>query len=114
VFVFYRVVASPCDDIEGSCIDTNYESCDDGMLKVGYCPGPSNIKCCLPKADVPNECLGDGPSLPESIYEFTLDNQGFAGHPGALVYVPKSYNMSVSDLVSNNFMNSGLLIQKCG
>jgi len=34
--------------IAGSCIDVNKTKCKNNQTVVGYCPGASNIKCCLP------------------------------------------------------------------
>ena len=68
------------------CIDFNIQSCD-GILRAGYCPGASNILCCEPASTLPERCLGSGPDLPSRTFEFTLTNQGFAGHPGALIYM---------------------------
>ena len=38
------------------------------------------------------------PALLNNSYEFTLRNQGFSGHPGALVYVPSSFDKSSSSI----------------
>ena len=71
----YLVDQTTCYDGEGVCIDTSSTSCT-GILKTGYCPGPSNILCCVPEFELPQRCLGSGPSLLPSSYEFTLNNQG--------------------------------------
>ena len=65
-----------CYNDQGLCIDISVMSCD-GLLKSGYCPGPSNILCCVPNISVPERCFGSGPPLLPSSYEFTLKNQGF-------------------------------------
>ncbi len=67
---------------------------------LGYCAGASNIMCCEPESSLPDRCLGAGPALPASSYEFTLKNQGFPGHPGALVYIPSNFNRDSQSLVS--------------
>ena len=89
--------AVSCDSGLGICIDTDLQDCD-GILKVGYCDGANNIMCCEPASVLPSECLGSAP-LMNSTYEFTLSNQGFEGHPGALVYVPSNFDFESTDLV---------------
>jgi len=88
-------VGESCDNGQGICIDINTQQCmnGSGSLKTGYCPGPNNILCCEPPIQLPERCLisGGPPLLPNS-YEFTLENQGFAGHPGALVYIPSNFH----------------------
>jgi len=37
---------STSDGGSGTCIDTNTQSCNDGILEPGFCPGPNNIVCC--------------------------------------------------------------------
>ncbi len=37
--------------------------------------------------------MGEGPPLLKGSYLFTLQNQGFDGHPGALVYVPSNFSL---------------------
>jgi hypothetical protein len=87
-----------CDNNQGTCIDVNSEECfnGDGIVKTGYCDGPSNIKCCESGVNLPAQCLGDGPSLIANSYEYTLKTQGFEGHPGALVYIPSNFNAETS------------------
>jgi hypothetical protein len=117
-FVLVNCTAGSCDSDQGTCIDVNSQVCD-GILKTGYCPGPSNIVCCEPMATLPDRCNGSGPALLNSSYLFTLQNQGFcfstsfftvllivhpikgfSGHPGALVYIPSNFDYSVVNLVS--------------
>lgn len=85
-----------CDNGKGICIDVNEMSCfnGDGIVKTGYCSGPSNVKCCEPAVDLPQRCLSaTGPALLPGSYEFTLRNQGFNdGHTGALVYIPTTFD----------------------
>jgi len=35
-----------CKGISGVCVNTNQDSCSDGTLRRGYCPGAANIVCC--------------------------------------------------------------------
>jgi hypothetical protein len=37
---------SKCEQIGGTCIDTKTQSCS-SAVKTGYCPGASNIRCCV-------------------------------------------------------------------
>jgi hypothetical protein len=89
-----------CDGGKGTCIDVNTQECygGAGYLKSGYCPGPSNILCCEESSGLPDRCKGSGPALLPNSYLFTLQNQGFSGHPGALVYVPTNFDKSKSQL----------------
>ena len=41
-----------CTAAGGTCIDTDTETCN-GKLLTGYCPGGSNIRCCVPKTAPP-------------------------------------------------------------
>lgn len=86
-----------CDSGKGICIDTNVDQCYNGtgFLKTGYCPGGGNILCCEESINIPDRCYennGFGPALVPNSYLFTLQNQGFDGHPGALVYVPTTFD----------------------
>jgi len=90
------VVSTSCDSNRGTCIDTRTAACT-GLLKSGYCVGDSNILCCEPDAVIPDRCYGTGPELLPNSYLFTLQNQGFAGHPGALVYVPSNFELRAFD-----------------
>ena len=69
-------VGQPCDNNKGTCVDVSTDYYCEGLVKSGYCPGPSSIMCCEPGAAVPDRCMGTGPSLLNSSYEFTLQNQG--------------------------------------
>lgn len=87
-----------CDNGKGICIDINTDKCYNGTgyLKTGYCPGGTNIICCEEYNDVyiPSRCFennGFGPALVLNSYLYTLKNQGFDGHPGALVYLPSTF-----------------------
>lgn len=106
-----------CDSNKGVCIDSSLQQCG-GTLKSGYCPGASGILCCEPGSDLPARCSGSGPPLPPSTYEFTLKSQGskiydilqfqnkrcsrkgFPNHPGALVYVPSTFDPKSTEIVS--------------
>ena len=90
-----RISATNCYNDDGYCIDVTKASCE-GLLKTGYCQGPSNILCCVENSTVPQRCFGEGPLLIPSSYLFTLNSQGFDDHPGALVYVPSNFNRSVN------------------
>jgi len=37
----------PCKTITGVCVNTDVDSCSDGTLRRGYCPGANNIVCCV-------------------------------------------------------------------
>lgn len=41
--------------------------------------------------NIPQYCYGDGPNLQPRSFLYTLKNQGFPDHPGALVYVPSTF-----------------------
>ncbi len=75
LFGSYVAIAQSCDSGKGVCVNTTQETCD-GILKTGYCPGPNEIMCCEPVAELPERCKSGGPALLESSYEFTLENQG--------------------------------------
>ena len=98
LFEIAKAAGQSCDSNKGTCIDTNSQTCD-GLLKSGYCPGGSNILCCETGASVPERCYGAGPPLLNSSYIFTLKNQGFDGHPGALVYVPSTFDVKTSEKI---------------
>jgi len=98
-------VNETCDNGKGVCIDTSTTVCD-GLLKSGYCPGGSTVLCCEAEAaSVPERCLGAGPPLLPRSYLFTLENQGFAGHPGALVYVPTNFALRKDEETSSYRLN---------
>ena len=61
--------------------------------------GAANILCCEPFEPLPERCNGTGPPLNERSYLFTLDSQGFSGHPGALVYIPQSFDDKAKEIV---------------
>jgi hypothetical protein len=93
--IFSSYVGESCDSGKGTCIDVNVDQCLDGtgIVKTGYCAGPSNIRCCEPPVKLPDRCYAaGGPPLMPNSYEFTLENQGFSGHPGAIVYVPSNFH----------------------
>lgn len=98
--VLVSAVGESCDNGKGICIDVNAQECygGTGYLKPGYCPGPSNIICCEESMNLPERCKGNGPDLLPNSYLFTLKNQGFDGHPGALVYVPSNFNKNYKKL----------------
>jgi hypothetical protein len=48
---------------------------------------------------VPEFCKGQGPALLPNSYLYTLKNQGFPDHPGALVYIPSTFEVAI---VPNN------------
>ena len=87
-----------CDSGKGVCIDTNTMTCADGKgyLKPGYCPGPANILCCERPFSIPESCYGSGPQLINNSFLYTLDNQGFPGNPGALVYIPSTFDAAAA------------------
>jgi len=74
---------------DGVCEQTSLCNSQGSTSISGYCSGPSDLQCCIPELKV---CKGTGlPLLPNS-YLYTLSNQGFPGHPGALVYFPTTFD----------------------
>ncbi len=61
--------------VDGTCIDTGVTSCP-GTVESGLCPGPSQVRCCLP-----------GP-LPVSVCtntcDFAVDGECDDGAEGAV------------------------------
>jgi hypothetical protein len=81
IIFFFQLIYSTistgesCDNNKGICIDTTKQTCDNGILKSGYCPGSYNILCCEP-SDLPERCKVSDIPLINSSYLFTLQNQG--------------------------------------
>jgi hypothetical protein len=83
--------SSKCEQAGGSCLDTNVYSCD-GKLLTGYCPGASNIRCCVGTAKMKNGgTIKTGPPTAPPSY------------PGANNTVPQGVNAA-------NFGNGALWV----
>lgn len=83
--------SSKCEQAGGSCLDTKVYSCD-GKLLTGYCPGASNIRCCVGTAKMKNGgTIKTGPPTPVPSY------------PGAGNTIPQGVNTA-------NFTNGALWV----
>lgn len=64
------------------------------QVEVGQCGGPSTCLADVGPCVAPTPCPSPPPPRPASTFLLTLPTQGFPGHPGALVYVPSTFNTS--------------------
>ena len=100
---FYPELACP-GNYPLTCMCTLDEPCD-AEQAVGAATGICTGRC---RQAVSGECpgnatcLADGgacaPPPPYKTFTFILQNQGFTGHPGALVYVPSTFNAQVPNI----------------
>ena len=47
-------IKTSCKSGTGTCLDTNVVGCPGGQFDPGYCPGPTNVQCCV--KDVGTTC----------------------------------------------------------